>query len=76
MALQVQAGNMQPGAEATLRQLPLSEEERVEIVRENRGAFDSQAVAALIAQEPPTEAVEDRAVVDGVEEIAGTAVFD
>lgn len=76
VALQVQAGNMQPGTEATLRQLPLSEEERVEIVRENRGAFDSRAVAALIAQEPPTEAVEDRAVVDGAEEIAGTAVFD
>lgn len=49
VALQVQAGNFQPGTEATLRQLPLDPEDAAAIVQDNRRAAGMGAIDRLLA---------------------------
>ena len=70
VALQVQAGNFRPGTEATLRQLPLSSEDRRAIELENRTAIDVDLVNGLAdsPDNPESEPGEG-------DELAGTALL-
>lgn len=52
VALQVQTGNMQPGTEATLRQLPLAPEDVDAIVQENKRASGGSVLERLLAATP------------------------
>lgn len=58
VALQVQAGNFQPGTEATLRQLPVELEDAMAIARENRTSFGTGTLNQLLGQAASPTAVE------------------
>lgn len=71
VALQVQAGNMQPGTRTTLRQLPISEQDVDAAVEENRRAAGSglldQALAAAGGESDADEPkLQDRANTFGI----------
>ena len=53
-ALQVQAGNLQPGTRTTLRQLPLSQEDLEAAVRENERAAGGSLFERMRAQQEAT----------------------
>lgn len=59
VALQVQAGNMQPGTEATLRHLPITPQDVYAHVQENSRAAGSTVLDRLLASRATAPAVTD-----------------
>lgn len=74
VALQVQAGNFKAGTDATLRQLPISAEDRAQIARENRQSFTVDRIGALAEANQSLPPEVTNALNAGDEE-AGTALI-